>query len=134
MQIDKVYTLSIAVVVEGGAVAVPTLRASRIDGVGAAAAVAASGRWAQSSKVSGGGSGKGGEGGISRSRRAVYISPSKALCEERYMDWSRRLAEIDPGLKVAQVTGDAGQGSYRDIASAHVIVTTPMIATPAARK
>ena len=41
------------------------------------------------------------------------------------MDWSRRLAEIDPGLKVAQVTGDAGQGSYRDIASAHVIVTTP---------
>ena len=63
--------------------------------------------------------------GISKSRRVVYISPSKALCEERYGDWSQRLADIDPSLECACVTGDASQDSYRNIASAHVIVTTP---------
>mmetsp|Transcript_28841 Transcript_28841/g.83688 ORF Transcript_28841/g.83688 Transcript_28841/m.83688 type:complete len:105 (-) Transcript_28841:3343-3657(-) len=63
--------------------------------------------------------------GISKTRKVVYISPSKALCEERYEDWSQRLADIDPSLECACVTGDASQDSYRDIASAHVIVTTP---------
>ena len=60
-------------------------------------------------------------------RRAVYISPTKALCEERFLDWSTRLAKMDPTLKVALVTGDAdaGQASSCDIASADVIVTTP---------
>ena len=60
-------------------------------------------------------------------RKAVYISPTKALCEERFLDWSTRLAKMDPTLKVALVTGDAdaGQASSCDIASADVIVTTP---------
>jgi replicative superfamily II helicase len=60
-------------------------------------------------------------------RKAVYISPTKALCEERFQDWSTRLAKMDPTLKVALVTGDAdaGQASSCDIASADVIVTTP---------
>mmetsp|Transcript_20868 Transcript_20868/g.30891 ORF Transcript_20868/g.30891 Transcript_20868/m.30891 type:complete len:441 (-) Transcript_20868:3597-4919(-) len=59
-------------------------------------------------------------------RKIVYISPSKALCEERYDDWSRRLAEIKIGIRAAMITGDAEPGDcYRDIATSHLILTTP---------
>ncbi len=54
-------------------------------------------------------------------RKIVYISPSKALCQERYQDWSTRLPKIHPGLECVMFTGDANS----DIASAHVILTTP---------
>ena len=61
---------------------------------------------------------------ISNNRKVVYISPSKALCEERYEDWKKRLAHIDPGVQCAIVTGDAGM-AFRDVAEAHVVLTTP---------
>lgn len=58
-------------------------------------------------------------------RKIVYIAPSKALCEERYDDWSRRLSEIKVGIRTSMITGDAIPGDcYRDIATSHLIVTT----------
>jgi hypothetical protein len=59
-------------------------------------------------------------------RKMVYLAPSKALCEERYEDWSKRLAELKLGIRVAMITGDAEpRDSYRDIATSHLIVSTP---------
>ena len=61
---------------------------------------------------------------FSRARKIVYISPSKALCEERYVDWSKRLSTM--GLEVVVVTGDGDpSAAFRDVASAHLILTTP---------
>jgi DEAD/DEAH box helicase len=63
---------------------------------------------------------------FSKHRKMVYVAPSKALCEERYTDWSRRFAELKLGIEVAMITGDAEPGeAFRDLASAHFIVTTP---------
>ena len=62
---------------------------------------------------------------ISKNQKIVYISPSKALCDERYKDWTRRLAAIDSSIDCALVTGDSGSDSFRVVASAHVILTTP---------
>lgn len=70
---------------------------------------------------------QGGIGGVTNMRKAVYIAPSKALCEERQTDWSKRIADIDPGITCTTITGDATTSSscYAEIASAHLILTTP---------
>ena len=67
---------------------------------------------------------------ISCARKIVYIAPSKALCEERHADWSRKLEQMNLGLEVALVTGqDVGSEqtttSFSDLIAAHLIVTTP---------
>lgn len=63
---------------------------------------------------------------VSNQRKIVYMAPSKALCEERFEDWSRRLSDIHVGIQCAMITGDAEPGdSFRDVAAAHVILTTP---------
>ena len=63
---------------------------------------------------------------LSTQRKIVYISPSKALCEERFEDWTQRLEGTKLGVKVAAVTGDGDPGeSFRDVASAQLILTTP---------
>jgi ATP-dependent DNA helicase HFM1/MER3 len=63
---------------------------------------------------------------ISNARKIVYISPSKALCEERYDDWSQRFSAMDIGIQCSMITGDMEPGdSFRDIAASQVILTTP---------
>jgi hypothetical protein len=63
---------------------------------------------------------------ISKNRKMVYISPSKALCEERMDDWTTRLSAMSLGIEVALVTGDGNPSeAFRDIASAHLVLTTP---------
>jgi len=63
---------------------------------------------------------------IPKSQKIVYISPSKALCDERYNDWKTRLAQIDPRIACAVVTGDTiGYASFREVDDAHIILTTP---------
>jgi ATP-dependent DNA helicase HFM1/MER3 len=63
---------------------------------------------------------------LSKNRKVVYIAPSKALCEERYEDWSRRLSMLHVGIEVAMITGDADPGNcYHDLKEAHFILTTP---------
>lgn len=69
---------------------------------------------------------KGGPQHLSKKRKIVYIAPSKALCEERYVDWSQRLSRLHMAIEVVVVTGDADPAScYHDLASAHIILTTP---------
>lgn len=63
---------------------------------------------------------------ISKRRKIVYVSPSKALCEERFEDWSKRLSEMNLGIEIVVVTGDGDPSeSFHDLASAHFILTTP---------
>ena len=63
---------------------------------------------------------------LSKHRKIVYIAPSKALCDERFEDWSRRFADMHMGIQCAMITGDAEPGDcYRDMTAAHVILTTP---------
>ena len=63
---------------------------------------------------------------ISKARKMVYIAPSKALCEERYRDWSQCFERMNLGLKVALITGseDASE-AFPNLIAAHLIVTTP---------
>lgn len=69
---------------------------------------------------------KGNTAQISKCRKMVYVSPSKALIEERYADWSKCLAGLKLGIEIAVVTGDGDPAdSYSDLASAHFILTTP---------
>ena len=68
----------------------------------------------------------GGTKKISKRRKIVYISPSKALCEERFNDWTHRWGETELGIEVALVTGDGDpREAFREVASAQVILTTP---------
>ena len=62
-----------------------------------------------------------------RSRKILYIAPSKALCEERYDDWSRRLHAMGLGIEVAMITGDTVDPgtSFSELVSAHFVITTP---------
>jgi replicative superfamily II helicase len=63
---------------------------------------------------------------ISKRRKIVYMSPSKALCEERFADWSKRLSAMNLGIEIAVVTGDGDPSdAYHDLASSHFIITTP---------
>ena len=62
---------------------------------------------------------------IPNNKKILYIAPNKALCEERYDDWTRRLQSIYPSIEIALVTGDSDSQSFRQIASSHLILTTP---------
>jgi hypothetical protein len=63
---------------------------------------------------------------VTKQRKIVYVSPSKALCEERFEDWSTRLSAMQLGLEVAVITGDGDPSeAFRDLASNHLILTTP---------
>jgi replicative superfamily II helicase len=63
---------------------------------------------------------------ISRHRKIVYMAPSKALCEERFNDWSMRLRSLNLGIQVSLITGDGDPGdAFRDLSASHLVVTTP---------
>jgi hypothetical protein len=81
----------------------------------------------QHNNTAGNSSGRGGHRiQVSKQRKMVYVSPSKALCEERFEDWSTRLAAMQLGIEVAVITGDGDPSeAFRDLASAHLILTTP---------
>jgi replicative superfamily II helicase len=54
------------------------------------------------------------------------MAPNKALCEERFEDWSKRLESLHLGIKVALITGDGDPGdAFRHLSASHLIVTTP---------
>ncbi|KAF8077800.1 Sec63 Brl domain-containing protein [Lyophyllum atratum] len=59
------------------------------------------------------------------SLKCVYMAPTKALCSERYRDWT---AKFDPlGIKCAELTGDTvhfGRGVWGDAKKASIIITT----------
>lgn len=64
---------------------------------------------------------------LSKARKILYMAPSKALCEERYNDWSTRLQRLNLGIEVAMITGDAGDpgNSFGDLVASHLVLTTP---------
>ncbi|KAI5720766.1 hypothetical protein M8J77_011400 [Diaphorina citri] len=61
--------------------------------------------------------------------KAVYISPLKSLCSEKYNVWKTKFAE--PGghqLRIAEITGDTvdqGQSSLHFMTNVHLVLTTP---------
>ncbi|KIR59314.1 ATP-dependent DNA helicase HFM1/MER3 [Cryptococcus bacillisporus CA1873] len=58
---------------------------------------------------------------------AVYIAPTKALCNEKAKDWQERLGQALPDVICTEITGDYGNTStiYNSIRGADLIVTTP---------
>ena len=64
---------------------------------------------------------------LSKQRKIVYIAPSKALSEERYHDWTKRLAVLNLGIEIAMITGENNDQAawHQDLSSAHMILTTP---------
>ena len=73
---------------------------------------------------------RGGGGGVtvSKAQKILYLAPNKALCEERQLDWSKRLVDIDRGIICTTITGGPNttspSTSFADIASSHLIITT----------
>lgn len=48
----------------------------------------------------------------------------KALCSERYEDWSNKFGPM--GLKCREVTGDSELEDYFEIQDTHIVMTTPV--------
>ena len=48
----------------------------------------------------------------------------KALCSERYEDWSGRFNAL--GLKCLELTGDSVMYDYSELQDVHIILTTPV--------
>ncbi len=56
--------------------------------------------------------------------RCVYIAPNKALCQQRWLEWSQKFSNL--GYSVLEVTGDIEyKDSLKTIAKATIIITTP---------
>jgi len=57
-------------------------------------------------------------------RRLLSVAPIKALCNERYEDWSHRFAVL--GLRCLELTGDSLMYDYSELQDVHIILTTPV--------
>lgn len=59
--------------------------------------------------------------------KVLYLAPTKALCAERYHDWSEKFRRIGLGWNVVMLTGDTTNGStlWKSIRDAQLIVATP---------
>ncbi|CEQ40009.1 SPOSA6832_01589 [Sporobolomyces salmonicolor] len=63
---------------------------------------------------------------LSTSSKVLYMAPTKSLCAERAADWKKKF-EIGLGWTVRELTGDSetGAGTWKEVAKARIIVTTP---------
>ena len=56
--------------------------------------------------------------------RCLYIAPNKALCSQRYSEWSKAFGSLH--LSVVEVTGDSDMSqSLSRVAKASIVITTP---------
>lgn len=56
--------------------------------------------------------------------KCIYIAPNKALCQQRWIEWSRKFSSL--GLSVLELTGDTDVQYYlNQIANASITITTP---------
>lgn len=55
----------------------------------------------------------------------VYISPSKALVQEKLRDWNQKFNSW--GISCLELTGDNETYSTRNIQDADIILTTPEV-------
>ncbi|GAA5888947.1 hypothetical protein JCM5296_002752 [Sporobolomyces johnsonii] len=62
----------------------------------------------------------------STSSKVLYMAPTKSLCAERAADWKKKF-EVGLGWTVRELTGDSetGAGTWKEVAKARIIVTTP---------
>lgn len=58
------------------------------------------------------------------SAAVLSVAPMKALCSERYDDWSSRFGGL--GLKCLELTGDSLMYDYSELQDVHIILTTPV--------
>ncbi|KAK0497004.1 hypothetical protein EDD18DRAFT_1462647 [Armillaria luteobubalina] len=57
--------------------------------------------------------------------KCVYMAPTKALCSERYRDWTAKFSSL--GIKCCELTGDTvhfGKGVWGDAKNSTIIITT----------
>jgi len=52
------------------------------------------------------------------------VAPIKALCSERYHDWSKKFGSF--GLKCTELTGDTDIDDFQDLHRSHMVFTTPV--------
>lgn len=55
---------------------------------------------------------------------SFLVAPIKALCSERYEDWSSKFRGF--GLRCAELTGDSQLDDYFELQNAQIIMTTPV--------
>ncbi|XP_066935876.1 uncharacterized protein [Clytia hemisphaerica] len=55
--------------------------------------------------------------------KIVYLAPIKALCSERYQDWTSKFGPF--GLKCTELTGDTDIDDFQELHKAHIVFTTP---------
>ncbi|RAO68915.1 uncharacterized protein BHQ10_004927 [Talaromyces amestolkiae] len=55
--------------------------------------------------------------------KLVYQAPTRALCSERFRDWSKKFTSL--GLSCAELTGDTDYAQSRLVQTASIIITTP---------
>lgn len=56
--------------------------------------------------------------------KVVYIAPTKSLCNERALDWTKKFSNSAMNCKVVELTGDTTFGSLHTVGDARIIVTT----------
>ena len=54
----------------------------------------------------------------------IQVAPMKALCSERFTDWSTKFEPF--GLRCKEVTGDSDLDEYYELQNVHIIMTTPV--------
>lgn len=48
----------------------------------------------------------------------------KALCSERYEDWSKKFSPV--GMTCKELTGDSEMDDYLELQNANIVMTTPV--------
>ena len=52
------------------------------------------------------------------------VAPMKALCSEKYEDWTEKFGPL--GIKCKELTGDTELDDYFELQDVHIILTTPV--------
>ncbi|KAG0697011.1 DEAD-domain-containing protein [Suillus ampliporus] len=63
--------------------------------------------------------------GTNQAAKCVYVAPTKALCTEKYKEWTSKFGSL--GIQSCELTGDTvvfGKGVWGDAKNARIIVTT----------
>ncbi|KAF4527806.1 hypothetical protein B566_EDAN016218, partial [Ephemera danica] len=55
--------------------------------------------------------------------KIVYMAPVKALCSERYLDWSVKFGPL--GVQCLELTGDSDPSDYFELRDFQLLLTTP---------
>ena len=53
------------------------------------------------------------------------MAPIKALCNERYQDWTKKFSPF--GLNCTELTGDTDIEDFQALQRSHIVFTTPVM-------